>query len=173
VSDLEIAPGRWLEFVADGATAPATAIVPDIERPTRQQRAEDFVRAMTLFIANKPKGDCVLFLAECGLLEGESAAEEMLEEIATTWRKDGVSVVFDTQAVSAVPDRARRQWGTVVAFKQVDVNDRTALTRLATRRFAEAVSELPPYACLMADRMNLAAWKENREPGEAGAEEAA
>jgi hypothetical protein len=173
VSDLETDPG-WLAWVEKGAKAQALAIVPDNKHPSRAERAADFVRAMGLVIRNKPEGDCVLFVAECGLLEGESEAEEVLGEIASSWRKEGVAAVFDTQSAYMVPVRAREQVRTVVAFKQVGSNDRRAVKDLATQRFSDAVKKLPPHRALLADRMDLSAWEgDDNGPEEAGAEEAA
>jgi hypothetical protein len=174
VSELEAAPAL-LRKVEVGAKRPAVAIVPDSEYPIREERAADFVRAMKVMLPNKVKGDCVLFLGECGLLEGDRAAEEMMVEIATTWGKEGVASAWDTQCTSMVPDRARRQWRTLVAFKQVDVNDRQANTRLVSRRFAKAVRELPPHTALLADRLNPGEWDDDDDvsPEETGAEAAA
>jgi hypothetical protein len=172
VGELEEDPGLLCQVEA-GAKRPAVAITPDKEYPGREERAADFVRVMQLILPNKPKGDCVLFIGECGLLEGHREAEEVQVEVATTWRKEDVAAVFDTQSTSMVPDRARRQWKTIVAFKQVDGNDRQALTKLVSRGFSEAVKDLPPHACVVADRMNPSEWEENLEPGESGADEAA
>lgn len=172
-SDLEAAPRDNLLFMEAGAKVHAMAIVPDKLYPSRSERAADFVRAMSLFIANKPKGRCVLLITEAGLLEGESDAEEMLAEICTTWRKAGVSPIIDTQSAYAVPVRARAQVKTVLSFKQIDDNDRNALKRLASQKYADAVKNLPPFHCLLADRMNLGTWEEDSAPDEAGANAAA
>lgn len=174
VSELEVDPRNNLAFAQEGTTTRAIAIVPDKEFPSRSERAEDFVRAMGLFVANKPKGRCVLLITEAGLLEGEPEAEEVLTEIATTWRKAGVSPIFDTQSAWMVPVRARDQVRTVVSFRQIGENDRRALKSLAGSKYSDAVKELPPFHCLLADRMNLSPWKgEDSAQEETGADEAA
>jgi DNA helicase HerA-like ATPase len=172
VSDLEGSPRDNLAYVQEGAKAGAIAIVPDKLFPDRSERAADFVRAMRLFIANKPRGNCVLLVTESGLLEGEAEAEEMLAEIATTWRKAGVSPIFDTQSAYGLPVRARDQVKTVVSFKQIGENDRRALKSLVSQRYSDAVSRLKPFCCLLADRMDLDAWSEDA-PEKPGANAAA
>ncbi|HVG57668.1 MAG TPA: hypothetical protein VNA24_03885 [Hyalangium sp.] len=174
VSDLEGDPRDNLAYVQEGAKAGAIAIVPDKLFPDRSERAADFVRAMRLFIANKPKGRCVLLITEAGLLEGEPEAEETLAEIATTWRKAGVSPIFDTQSAWAVPVRARDQVRTVLSFKQIGENDRRALRSLVTPMYSEAVKDLPKFHCLLADRLDLSPWEDaEAAPEKPGANAAA
>jgi hypothetical protein len=174
VSELEDDPGL-LRKVKPGTSAVAVAIVPDEEFPTRQQRADEFVRAMNLLLPNKPDGQFVLHIEEAGLLEDNAAAEMVQVEIATTWRKYGGSGFWYTQSTSMVPDKARRQWRKLVSFAQRDANDLQALSKLVAPRFAAAVKRLQEYQCVFADRMNCEQWDSANDdvPEEAGAEDAA
>jgi hypothetical protein len=171
VKELEYLTSENLACVAEDARAPAIALVPNASKPKRAERAADFCRGMELFIEHKPKGPCVLFITECGLLEGDADAEELLGEMATTWRKEQVGLVFDLQMISQLPDRARRQLLTIVAFRQVDTFDRRRMKELVSKRYADAVSALPPRHCLLADRLNPQEWEDTAD--QAAAEDAA
>jgi hypothetical protein len=141
-----------LRVVEFGAEAPAVAIVPDDVRARRVDIAAGFAQAVPLILEHAPKGRVVLVVEECGLLEGNRQAEELLQEIATTWGKEDLAAAFASQATSQVPDRCRRQWRKLVAFRQVDLNDRAALTRLVNSDFSQRAARLAPHECVLADR---------------------
>ncbi|SEU36929.1 hypothetical protein SAMN05443639_12315 [Stigmatella erecta] len=147
-----LAEPELLRVVEPDAELPAVAIVPNEVRPRRVDIAAGFAQAVPLILEHAPKGRVVLVVEECGLLEGNRQAEELLQEIATTWGKEDLAAAFASQATSQVPDRCRRQWRKVVAFRQVDTNDRAALTRLVSGGFSQRVARLRPHECVLADR---------------------
>jgi hypothetical protein len=154
------------------AKEPAIAIVCDEERPTREEVADGFVRAMRHVLRYAPGGLVVLVIEEIGLLEGNEAAEKMIEEITFSAGKDGFCGFLASQSTGMVPVRARSNCRKVVSFKQLDDNDLVALTRLVAPKFSRIVGRLERHQCVMADRMERHLWRDDA-PEEAGAEDAA
>lgn len=86
-------------------------------------------------------GDCLLVIEECHTFSRH--AQEELDEVACTFRKFGVPVMFVTQRAIGIPKTARTQLSQIHSGRQDDPDDLDALAKVAGQDFAAQVSRLP------------------------------
>lgn len=94
-------------------------------------------------------GDCIFLMEECGLFfERGKKLETWARRLIFTGRHVQTSVIFLAQRAASVPIDIRSQANRVIAFRQIEQDDVTALTYIYGNQYKKVLPSLPRLACL-------------------------